>query len=215
MGMFQAANETESVGLWDTLNSSDRAHKGLSHVLKKGDTVGLVVSDGLAVFSINKREVLSLACTYNLRHLALIRNSRQVGRFPAPGVTVAGCTLNTNGGVRIIESSSSGSGAVGGGGGGGGDTSSVMFSTSMSATELRFKGQQVKRPGTSGCYPLAAVLVPPGSATFSFAVKMLSSTDNGNAFSFGVAQKIRKTYGDGFGKERTSVGIFQVCCLRR
>lgn len=130
--------------------------------------------------------------------------SLQVASFDAPGVTVAGCTLNTNGAVRILQSSSDGAD-----GGDEVEAEKPTFAAALSATELTFASStQVKRNGTSGCYPLAAVLVP--SSNFSLAIKMVSTTSEGNSFSFGVAQKIRKTYGDGFGLERTSIGLFQV-----
>ena len=130
---------------------------------------------------------------------------------------MAGCTLNTDGAVRLVSSSSLASGSHEGVHHSGADVAvaegqqHAQFVKDMSAAELEITSWKASRPGTTGCYPLAAVIVPPDAVKFALAVKLTSSTDTGNSFSFGVAQRMRKTYGDGFGKERTSVGIFQSC----
>ena len=45
----------------------------------------------------------------------------------------------------------------------------------------------------------------------TLALELVGEMEKGNSFSFGVAQNMRTAWGDGFGKEKTSVGFFQQC----
>lgn len=88
----------------------------------------------------------------------------------------------------------------------------LKFDPEISSTDLIFDTdnyQYVERPSTEGCYPAALIAVD--SDHFALTVKIEHETDKGNSFSFGVATTMRKTYGDGFGPERSSVGLFQNC----
>jgi hypothetical protein len=77
--------------------------------------------------------------------------------------------------------------------------------------ELQFQagGSIAERLGTSGCYP--AALIPLTDGTFCVTLRLIASTRNGNAFTFGVATEMKKSYGDGFGFEEGSVGLMQDC----
>jgi len=88
----------------------------------------------------------------------------------------------------------------------------LKFDPEISSDDLNFEKddlQYVERPGTDGCYPAALIAVE--TDHFALTITVERDTDRGNSFSFGIATDMRNTYGDGFGPERTSVGLIQNC----
>lgn len=86
-----------------------------------------------------------------------------------------------------------------------------FFDVPLSSSDLTFSSDatHVRRPGTSGCYPAALVHIVGGRCVL--AMRLDERTCSGNSFSFGLAKDMRNTYGDGFGNEGTSCGLFQNC----